>query len=405
MQQRELRRRAIALLAAMATITAGAMPVSASDVPVKSVTLYKHGVAYFEREGNIGEGEEARLDFKNADMNDILKSLTVTEAAGGRVSGIRYDSNETLDQRLTRYPFQIGDQELLSTFLDRLKGARLEVKVGERAESGSILSARAVESGSDPDKRMVREQITLLLDSGDVTNLDLASITTMRLLDPKLQDDLKQYLRTLADAKARDKRSVYIDSTGHGSRNLRVSYIAPAAIWKSSYRLVLGEGASTLEGWAIVDNTTDEDWNNVNLAVVSGRPISFISLLDTPRYGRREVAELPEDRAAGPVVYGGSVDGTPTADVATSGVAGGVIGSTGQPVTRQFVANQLMQSAKAKQYRWNSMQNCKAVPLRARPGQRWANCSHTTSRVRSRSRKTSRPCCRFCRIRSRRASC
>src|SRR5205085_4419759 len=80
------------------------------------------------------------------------------------------------------------------------------------------------------------------------------------------------------------------------------------AIWKSSYRLTLGAANSNLEGWAIVDNTSDEDWNNVKLSVVSGRPISFISLLDTPRYGARQLAELPEDRAAGPVVYGGSID-------------------------------------------------------------------------------------------------
>ena len=87
-----------------------------------------------------------------------------------------------------------------------------------------------------------------------------------------------------------------------------LSYITPVAIWKSSYRLSLDAAAPRLEGWAIVDNTTDEDWSNVRLSVVSGRPISFISLLDTPRYGNRQVAELPEDRAAGPIVYGGAVN-------------------------------------------------------------------------------------------------
>src|SRR5581483_11515369 len=86
--------------------------------------------------------------------------------------------------------------------------------------------------------------------------------------------------------------------------------------------LSLQDPKSILEGWAIVDNTTDEDWNQVNLSVVSGRPISFISLLDVPRYGQREVAELPEDRAAGPVVYGGSVDIVAKAQAA-SGVGAG----------------------------------------------------------------------------------
>jgi hypothetical protein len=72
--------------------------------------------------------------------------------------------------------------------------------------------------------------------------------------------------------------------------------MVPTPVWKSSYRLIFGEGAQpTLEGWAIVDNTTGEDWNKVDLSLVSGRPISFISRLYEPRYVARQTAELPED--------------------------------------------------------------------------------------------------------------
>jgi hypothetical protein len=280
-----------------------------ADVPVKRVILYKHGIGYFERDGLIPAGEEARLDFKADDMNDVLKSLTVGNIAGGRITGIRYDSNETLDQQLLKYPFKLGDQEFLSTFLDRIKGSRVALKIGDQSVTGSILSSRAIELDADNDKRLLREQVTLLLDSGDVANYDLGSAASIHLLDARLQEQLKQYLQTLAQAKSREKRSIYVDSSGSDVRNLRISYITPTAIWKSSYRLTLGTESPTLEGWAIVDNTTDEDWKDVKLSVVSGRPISFISLLDIPRYGQRQVAELPEDRAAGPVVYGGIIEG------------------------------------------------------------------------------------------------
>jgi hypothetical protein len=286
--------------------------VSAADIPVKQVTLYKHGIGFFEREGSIPAGEEVRLDFKNTDMNDVLKSLIVSDAAGGRVTGIRYDSNATLEQRLDKFPFQLVGGQLLSAFLDSLKGSGLEIKTGERTAAGVILSARAVTApagNTETPPRVVSEQLTLLLNSGEISNYDLGAISSMRLLDPRLQGQLKDFLQTLAQAKSRDNRSVYIDSAGKGSRDLRLSYIVPVAIWKSSYRLNLQPANSTLEGWAIVDNTTEEDWNNVRLSVVSGRPISFISLLDTPRYGNRQVAELPEDRAAGPQVYGGVVGG------------------------------------------------------------------------------------------------
>ncbi len=273
-----------------------------ADLPVKNIVLYKHGVGYFERAGTVAAGEEARLDFKTSDMNDVLKSLTVTDHAGLRVSGIRYDSNETLEQQLQDFPFQISDTEALSAFLDGLRGAHLEIKTQSGALGGIIVSAR-----SETADKTVVEHVTLLMDSGELQNFDLAQISSFRLSDATLQQRLKDYLAIVAKSRAHDKRSVYIDSVGAGARDLRVAYIAPVAIWKSSYRLTLAEAKSTLEGWAIVDNTTDEDWTNVGLSVVSGRPISFISLLDTPRFGNRQVAELPEDRAAGPEVYSGAM--------------------------------------------------------------------------------------------------
>ncbi len=319
-------RRAVSVT--LSLVLSGAAPqLYSASVPVKEVILYKHGVGYFEREGAVPTGEEARLDFNTTDMNDVLKSLTVSDTTGGRITGIRYDSNESLERRLDKYPFKIGDQELLSTFLDHIKGARIELKSSERPVTGAILAARAIKAGADNDKRTIREQVTLLLDSGDVANYDLSAITSMRILDSRLEEQLKQYLQTLAQAKSREKRSIYIDSAESGNRNLHISYITPAAIWKSSYRLSLREPDATLEGWAIVDNTTDEDWDDVRLSVVSGRPISFISLLDTPRYGTRQIAELPEDRAAGPVVYGGGVDTVTKAEI--GGEAGGMISASG----------------------------------------------------------------------------
>jgi len=285
-----------------------AVSLPSADLPVQQVTLYKHGIGFFERAGSVPAGEEVRLDFKNGDMNDVLKSLIVFDANGNKISGIRYDSNATLEEQLEKYPFTIGQGELLSAFLDRLKGAHLDVIVGDAKQTGVILGSRHIVIGGQ-QRETVAEQVTLLLDSGAIATFDLAAIRYLQLLDSRLQDQLKQYLQTIAQANSKDKRSIYVDSNGSASRHLRLSYITPVAIWKSSYRLSLDNPGPRLEGWAIVDNTTDEDWTNVKLSVVSGRPISFISPLDTPRYGNRQVAELPEDRAAGPVVYGGTIGG------------------------------------------------------------------------------------------------
>ncbi|MBL8175652.1 MAG: DUF4139 domain-containing protein [Bryobacterales bacterium] len=284
---------------ALAAITA-----AAAELPVKTVILYKHGVGYFERNGELRAGESARLDFRAGDMNDVLKSLTI-EDRGGKITGLRYDASEPLDKRLADYPFQIGPHIALSAFFDQLKGARLELRTGAGENAaGAIFSARTVPLG---EKAQEREFLTLMLDGGELKSFDLAAVMQFKLAGDTLQRQLKDYLAALAVARSREKRSVYIDSSDAGSRQLRASYMIPTPVWKSSYRLIFSPTGATLEGWAIVDNTTGEDWTNVNLSLVSGRPISFISQLYEPKYKERPVAELPEDRAVAPPVHAGAI--------------------------------------------------------------------------------------------------
>jgi hypothetical protein len=279
----------------------------AADLPIRQVVLYKHGVGYFERSGDLAAGDSARLDFKAAEMNDVLKSLTIEEKGGGKITGLRYDASEPLAQRLAEFPFQLGQQQPLSAVLDQLKGSRVEFKVGAETVAGAIVGGRLIPGD---DKRPQQEQVTLLLDSGELRNIDLTAVASARFTDPKLQAQFKDYLTALESSRSKEKRSVYIDSSGSKARTIAASYMIPTPVWKSSYRLIFSaSGEPTLEGWAIVDNTTGEDWTNIQLALVSGRPISFISQLYEPRYVQRQVAELPEDRAARPVIYAGAVNG------------------------------------------------------------------------------------------------
>jgi hypothetical protein len=279
--------------------------LSAADLPITEVTLYKHGVAHLERAGELKPGETARLDFKPDDMNDVLKSLTVTDGNGGKVNGVRYDSSDPLEKRLADFPFQLSAGASLAAFLDQMKGARIELKLGAGDAAGIIISARVV---LESDKSQ-REVLVLLMDSGDIRSFDLGAASAVKLSDPKLQSQLTAYLMVLNQSHARDRRSVYIDAVGSGTRKLTASYMTPAAVWKSSYRLMFGAaGEPTLEGWAIVDNTSGDDWNNVRLAVVSGKPVSFITQLYSPRYVQRPYAELAENLAAAPVVYQGAME-------------------------------------------------------------------------------------------------
>src|SRR5438045_3437128 len=103
---------------------------NAAELPVRQVILYKHGVGYFERSGDLRAGEAARLDFKASEMNDVLKSLTIEEASGGKVTGVRYDSSEPLEKKLAEYSFNLQKSLSMAVILDQFKGARIEMKYG-----------------------------------------------------------------------------------------------------------------------------------------------------------------------------------------------------------------------------------------------------------------------------------
>ena len=297
-------RRHLPLLAAFLS-TAFLFTAWAADIPIREVILYKSGVGYFERGGTLQPGESGRLDFKASDMNDVLKSLTISGQNGDKITGLRYDSSEPLDQKLADFPFKINGQASLAVFLDQMRGAKVELKYGPETISGTVVSGRVVKAD---DKQPEREQLVVLLDSGELRTLDLAAATSIRFADPKLQTQLRDYLTVVNQARSTDKRSIYIDSSDAKERRIAASYMIPTPVWKSSYRLIFGDKAEpTLEGWAIIDNTTGEDWTNVRLAVVSGRPVSFISNLYEPKYVTRQTVELPEDQAANPVVYNGAM--------------------------------------------------------------------------------------------------
>ncbi|MGH9660856.1 MAG: hypothetical protein ACRD96_20070, partial [Bryobacteraceae bacterium] len=277
----------------------------AAELPIRQIVLYKHGVGYFERAGQLQPGETGRLDFKTSEMNDVLKSLTLVERGGGKISGLRYDSSEPLTQKLADFPFRLGDHQALSAVLDQLKGARVDLRLGAETISGAIVGGRVVPGD---ERRTQQEQLTLLLDSGELRNIDLSALAGLKFADPTLQAQFRDYLSALVQSRSRERRSVYIDSTDSRARQIEASYMIPTPVWKSSYRLIFGKDPQPmLEGWAIIDNTTGEDWNKVQISLVSGRPISFVSRLYEPRYLTRPVADLDEERGAAPVVHEGAV--------------------------------------------------------------------------------------------------
>ena len=272
-------------------------------LPVRRVVLYKHGVAYFEREGKLDGRGDVLLHFKASQMSDVLKSLTVL-GTDGAVRGVSYEASDPVSKQLEQFAFRVPKQATIGQLLDQFKGARLHVRLAAGGDlRGSILGARATRL-----KQGDTEMIALLLDSGELRNVSLLEASGLRLEDPSLQRELETYLQLVRSSQRRDTRQLRIHPGR--AKKLALGYVVEAPVWKTSYRLVLDPRKpeeALLQGWAIVDNTTSEDWKGVSLALVSGLPISFTQNLYQAHYVRRPHVPLSVETAAGPVRHEGAL--------------------------------------------------------------------------------------------------
>jgi hypothetical protein len=285
---------------------------TAGKLPVRRVVLYKNGVGYFEHLGRVRGSQDVHIDFTSAQLNDVLKSLTVLDLAGGRITGVDYNSEAPLARRLATLRLALGEKPTVSEFLGALRGARIEVRgTTGPAMVGKLLSVeRKTRTGTN--WTVETDEISLITDGGEVRSVDLNPTTSVRIADHDLQIEVGRYLGLIASARDQDVRRMTISTTGAGDRNLYVSYISEVPIWKTTYRIVLPSKADKkplLQGWAIVDNTVGEDWDNVELSLVAGAPHSFIQQLSEPFYGRRPVVPLPESVQLSPQTHSGTLSG------------------------------------------------------------------------------------------------
>lgn len=251
----------------------GSASQSAEKLPVRRVVLYKNGVGYFEHLGRVRGSQDVHVDFTSAQLNDVLKSLTVLDLSGGKITGVDYNSEAPLARRLATLRLALGENPTMAEFLGALRGSRLEVRSANGVASAGKLLSVELKSRVKDDATTEWTEIALVSDSGDVRTLELTPSTNLRIAEKDLQGEVGRYLSLIASSRDQDLRRMTISTAGAGDRNLYVSYISEVPIWKTTYRIVLPskpEKKPLLQGWAIVDNTIGEDWTDVELSLVAG---------------------------------------------------------------------------------------------------------------------------------------
>ena len=280
----------------LAVVSAVSSRAAEPALPLEKVVLFTSGVGFFQHGGKVDGDAQVEMAFKSEQINDLLKSMVLEDRDGGTVAAVSYASRDPITKTLGTFAVNLTDNPSIGQILGRLRGARIEVAAAPPA-SGTIVGVEKRTVPVGDDQTVEKEFVTILTKEG-LRTLALDTITRLKLLDERLQGELEKALAVLALGTDNDRKSVTLDFAGKGARRVRVGYVQEAPVWKTSYRVVLGaedgkaaekdkdkkQEKALLQGWAIVENTTDQDWKDVRMSLVSGRPISFRMDLYQPLY-------------------------------------------------------------------------------------------------------------------------
>ncbi|HSC69894.1 MAG TPA: hypothetical protein VLH58_00985 [Candidatus Methylomirabilis sp.] len=291
---------AASVAVAEAGTTAGASQQGA--LPLSEVVLYTSGVGYFQRNGVVDGRSRVELRFKTERVNDLLKSLVVQDLDGGQISAVTYDSRDPITKTLKTFSVDLTRNLSLGDLLERIRGEEIEVTTPNPLR-GVILGVEKKKERVG-DKEVVEAEYLNLLTADGLRSVSLTQVQRVQIVSQQLRAELQQALGVLASGHDAQKKTVQLEFDGEGRRRVRVAYIDEAPVWKTSYRLALSDTQRPfLQGWAIVENTTDDDWENVRLSLISGRPISFTMDLYEPLYVKRPVVVSELYEALRPQVY------------------------------------------------------------------------------------------------------
>jgi hypothetical protein len=308
-------------------------------LPLRRVVLYKSGVGYFEHVGKVSGNEDVEIDLTSSQLNDVLKSLTALDMNGGRIVGASYNSQEPAGHQLEQLPVPVANKTTLTDLLQALRGARVEVHSSGAAVTGRVLGVERVKRPSG--NLMVEvDRLNLIGENGEVRQVMLEQGTSVRFTDRELEKQLEHAMGLLDASHQEDTRRLILSTAGTGERTVRVSYISEVPVWKTTYRIVLPERAADkplLQGWAVVDNTVGEDWENVELSLASGAPQSFIQDLSQPLYLRRPMVGLPQAYQLTPQLHGSTLVPGPSRLTGSLGNGGGLTGTVLGPDGRAIV--------------------------------------------------------------------
>src|SRR5215831_15604036 len=285
----------------------------AVNLPITRVVLFNSGVGYFSRSGEVEGDARVDLTFPETDINDLLKSMVLEDFNKGRIAAVSYDSREPIARTLSSFAINLNGNPTFAGIVSQMRGERVDVVIAPGAAnqpgklSGVIVGVESQKVAAGNGPATVDVEVLNMWCAEGLRSVKLPDVQQLKFANPVVESEFRRALDVLALSHDSQKKSVSLHFAGDGKRKVQVGYVIEAPIWKTSYRLVLGEKEKPyLQGWAMVENPTDEDWSGVKMALISGRPISFKMDLYNPLFINRPVVEPELFASLRPVTYRGN---------------------------------------------------------------------------------------------------
>ena len=269
------------------------MPAGAAELTLKRVLLSSGGVGYFEYETTVDGDATLTLDVALDQVDDVLKSLVIYDN-GGQAGAITLPGREPLAQGFADLPFDQSALASLTDLLNALQGAEIRVG-GDKPFTGRLVHAED-ETVRNPDgSSETRTRVSVLGDDG-LRQLTLKDLDAVEFTDPALAAQVRTALTRVAAYRAQARRQLTIATHGAGRRTVRVGYVVAMPLWKATYRLSLpadpASGSARLQGWAVLENFSGQSWNDVELTLLSGNPVTFRQALYQSYYVPRPIVPV-----------------------------------------------------------------------------------------------------------------
>ena len=248
----------------------------ANALTLKRVMLSTGGVAYLEHEAEVADDAELGLDVPLDMVDDVLKSIVVYDSKGG-VGRATLPGRNPLAHVFEDLPFGADALGSPAALLNALQGA--EIKVGSSHPMvGKLLRVVPETVALGDHGTTTRNRVSVLTGAG-LQQFMLEDADAVNFTDAELQAKVEKALTDTAAYRAKGRRRIMLSTLGSGRRTLRIGYVVAAPLWKANFRLTLpqdpGKTNAQLQGWAVLENMSGQDWQGIELTLLSGRPVSF----------------------------------------------------------------------------------------------------------------------------------